>query len=235
MLLADQRECLINLVKKIKDRSLPEAALIDSIFELTYILKRIGELAPDLNIEISSGSQDELDMYFKSTKALRFYSQCLLLWSCRILDVLELLANIEVSPALKLARNILAAHYGSADGNLKSKLTREQGFLVSPKFSPDGSFQYVIGSIGSPVATASPSASQLVERLFKEYCPKEQGFNWWYACYKILHQNDYTVSKEDLKQIEKFIRNNGGIITDSRSAIECVIDSVKKYLTNNAK
>lgn len=235
MKLGDQINCLIDLGKKIKDEGLPQAALIDSLLDLSYILQRIQELAPALEIDISSAGQGELNIYLKSSKALRFYSQCLLLWSCRILDILEAVANIEASPALKLARNILVAHYGTANGNLKSKLTREQGFLQSPKFSPDGSFQYVIGPLGSPASTASPSELQLVAGLFKKYCPKEQDFNWWNACYRILHQNDYKVSREDLKQIEKFIRNNGGIITDSQSAIECVVDSVKKYLTTNVE
>jgi len=235
MLLGDQRDRLVNLGKKIKDRGLPETALIDSIFELTYILQRIEELAPDLKIEISSAGQGELNIFSRSTKVLRFYSQCLLLWSYRILDILEAIANIEASQALKIARNVLAAHYGTADGNLKSKLTREQGFLVSPNFSPSGVFQYVIGSLGSPASTASPAELQVVEALFKKYCPEEKDFNWWNACYKILHQSDRKVTKEDLKQIEKFIRNNGGKITDSQSAIECVIDSVEKYLTTNVE
>lgn len=235
MKLGDQINCLIDLRKKIKDEGLPQAALIDSLLDLSYILQRIQELAPALEIDISSASQGELNIYLKSFKALRFYSQCLLLWSCRILDILEAVANIEASPALKLARNILVAHYGTANGNLKSKLTREQGFLQSPKFSPDGGFQYVIGPLGSPASTASPSELQLVAGLFKKYCPKEQDFNWWNACYRILHQNDYKVSREDLKQIEKFIRNNGGIIADSQSAIQCVVDSVEKYLTTNVE
>lgn len=235
MKLGDQINCLIDLGKKIKDEGLPQAALIDSLLDLSYILQRIQELAPALEIDISSAGQGELNIYLKSSKALRFYSQCLLLWSCRILDILEAVANIEASPTLKLARNILVAHYGTANGNLKSKLTRGQGFLQSPKFSPDGSFQYVIGPLGSPASTASPSELQLVTGLFKKYCPKEQDFNWWNACYRILHQNDYKVSGEDLKQMEKFIRNNGGIIADSQSAIECVVDSVEKYLTTNVE
>ena len=233
MRLGDQRKHLIDLGRKINNDDLPESALGDSIFELTYILQRIEELAPALEIDVSSASQGELNIYFGSSKALRFYSQCLLLWSCRILDILEAIANIETSPALKLARNILAAHYGTADGNLKSKLTKKQGFLLSPQFSPSGKFKYVIGPLGSPASTASPSELQLVERLFKQYCPKEQNFNWWNACYNILHQNDYPISREDLKEIEKFIRNNGGMITDSQSAITCVIDSVEKHLATN--
>ena len=235
MNLGDQVNCLIDLAKKVKDNGLPQAALRDSLYDLSYILRRIQELAPALKMDISSASQVELDMYWESYKAQRFYSQCVLLWSCRILDILEAIANIEASPALKLARNILVAHYGTANGALKSKLTREQGFLQSPKFSPDGSFQYVIGPLGSPASTASPSEQQIIEGLFKKYCPQKQDFNWWNACYRILHQNDYKVSREDLKQIEKFIRNNGGTITDSQSAIQCVLDSVEKYLMANVE
>jgi hypothetical protein len=229
MLVGDQRDRLINLAKKIKTKSFSEEALGDSVFELAYILERIEQLAPDLEIDTSSAGQGELDRFSKSSKAVRFYSQCLLLWSYRILDILEAMTNIETFPALKVARNILAAHYGTASGNLKSKLTREQGFVVSPTFSPGGNFKYVIGPLGSPASTASPSESRLVEQLFKEYCPEEQSFNWWYACYKILHQRNYKVSKQDLKKIERFIRNNGGVITDSQSTIEYVISSIEKY------
>ena len=174
-------------------------------------------------------------MYRESYKALRFYSQCILLWSFRILEILEIIANIKPSQALRIARNILGAHYGSARGNLRSKLTREQGFLQSPKFSPDGRFEYVIGPLGSPASTASPTQQQTIERLFKKYCPQKQDFNWWNACYSILHQNDHRVSRKDVKKIEGFICDNGGVITDSQSAIQCVLDSVEKYLTANAE
>ncbi len=232
-LLGNQIECLIDLGKKIKDTGLPETALIDSVFELTYILQRIKELAPALQIDTTSADQDQLNLYSRSTKALRFYSQCLLIWSCRIMDILKAIADIEVPPVIKLARNILAAHYGTADGNLKSKLTKESGFLVSPQFSPTGNFRYVIGPIGSPASTASPSELNRIEKLFKKYCPEEREFNWWYVCYKILHQGDRGVSKEDLKEIVGFIRNNGGMITDSQSVIRCVIQSVEKYVASD--
>ena len=235
MNLGDQINCLIDLAKKVEDDGLPQAALRDSLYDLSYILRRIQELAPALKIDISSASRGELNMFWESHKAFRFYSQCILLWSFRILEILEVIANIKPSQALRIARNILGAHYGSAGGNLRSKLTREQGFLQSPKFSPDGRFEYVIGPLGSPASTASPTEKQIIERLFKQYCPQKQDFNWWNACYRILHQNDYKVSGEDLKQIEEFIRNNGGVITDSQSAIQCVLDSVEKYLTANVE
>jgi len=234
MLLNNQIDRLCDLVKKVKDKGLPEAALRDSVSELIYILQRIKELAPHLDIDTNSAGQSELNIYVESSKILRFYSQCLLLWSCRILDLLDAISNIEIPPALKLARNILAAHYGTADGNLKSRLSKEQGFVASPILSRDGNFQYCIGSLGSPASTASSSELQLVKKLFKKYCPQEQDFNWWEACYKMLHQNDYKISKENLKQIEEFIRNNGGIITDSQSVIKGVLDSLEKHLTTNA-
>jgi len=233
MNLGDQINCLIDLTKKIEDDGLPQAALRDSLYDLSYILRRIQELAPALKMDISSASRGELNMYWESYKALRFYSQCILLWSFRILEILKIIANIEPSQALRIARIILGAHYGSAGGNLRSKLTREQGSLQSPKFSPDGSFEYVIGPLGSPASTASPLEQQIIEGLFKKYCPQKQDFNWWHACYRILHQNDYRISGKDLEQIEKFIRNNGGVITDSQSTIQCVLDSVEKYLTAN--
>lgn len=235
MNLGDQINCLIDLVRKVEDDGLPQIALRDSLYDLSYILRRIRELTPALKIDISSANQGELNMYWESYKALQFYSQCVLLWSCRVMDILKAIANIEPFPALKFARNILVAHYGTANGNLKSKLTTEQGFLQSPKFSPDGSFQYVIGPLGSPASTASPPEQQIIEGLFKKYCPQNQNFNWWNACNRILHQNDYKVSRKDLNQIEEFIRNNGGVITDSQSVIQCVLDSVEKYLMTNVE
>ncbi len=235
MNLGDQVNCLIDLAKKVKDDGLPQAALRDSLYDLSYILRRIQELAPALKIDINSASQGELNMFLESHKVLRFYSQCILLWSFRILEILEFIANIKPSQALRIARNILGAHYGSARGNLRSKLTREQGFLQSPKFSPDGRFEYVIGPLSSPASTASPTEKQIIERLFKKYCPQKQDFNWWNACYRILHQNDFRVSRKDLERIEGFIHNNGGVITDSQSTIQCVLDSVEKYLTANVE
>ena len=228
-LLGSQIERLTDLGKSIKDAGLPETALIDSIFELTYILRRVQELAPALKIDISSANQGQLNLYSTSTKALRFYSQCLLIWSCRILDILRAIANIKVPPAIKLARNILAVHYGTAKGRLTSKLTRQSGFLVSPQFSPVGNFKYVIGPLGSPASTASPLEVERIKELFKKYCPEEPEFNWWYACYKVLHQGGREVDKEDLKEIEGFIRNNGGMITDSQEVIKSVVQSIEKY------
>lgn len=79
MLLSNQIDRLINLKTKIKDMVFAEAALIESVSGLTYILQRIKELAPNLKIDISSAGQGELNIYLKSSEALRFYSQCLLI------------------------------------------------------------------------------------------------------------------------------------------------------------
>ena len=57
MQLAEQKEYLIDLGKKIKGDDLQASALRDSIFELTYILQRTQELAPALEIEVSSAGQ----------------------------------------------------------------------------------------------------------------------------------------------------------------------------------
>jgi len=229
-LLSDQIARLIDLGTKIKDTGLPETALIDSIFEFTYILKRIQELTPALQIDITTANQGQLNLYSRSTKVLRFYSQCLLIWGCRILDILGEIADIKVPPAIKLARNILAAHYGTADGKLKSNLTKEKGFTVGPQFSPSGNFKYVIGPLGSPASIASPLELDRIEELFKKYCPEETGFNWWFACHKVLHQSTREVTQADLKEIEGFIRNNGGMITDSQEIIESVVQSTEKYV-----
>lgn len=235
MNLSDQVDRLIDLAKKVKDDGLPQAALRDSIYDLSYILWRVQRLAPALKIDISSASQQELSVHSESLKALRFYSQCLILWSCRILEILEFIAHIEPPRVLKLTRHILVAHYGWADGNLRSNLKREQGFVQPPQFSPDGNFKYVIGPHGSPASTASPTEQQNIKTLFKKYCPQRQDFNWWNACYYILQQTDRPVSIEDFKKIEGFIRNNGGFITDSQSTIQCVLDSVQEYLTVNVE
>lgn len=231
-LLNSQINRLTDLGKEIKGDSLVETALMDSIFDFVYILQRIQELAQILKIDITTASQDQLNLYFRSNKALNFYSQCLLIWSCRILDILRSNADVKVPPEIKLARNILAAHYGTADGNLKSNLTREKGFTVGPQLSPNGSFKYVVGPLGSPASTASSSELDRIKDLFKKYCPGELEFNWWFACHKILHQDDREIAKEDLKEIEGFIRDNGGMITNSQYTIKCVVESVEKYIEN---
>lgn len=215
----DQAHCLADLAERIRGGGYSQNALRASLHELSYILRRIQELTPDSNV------------------ALRFYSQCLLLWGCRILEILveelKVVAKAEIPPDLRLARHILAAHYGWAHGKLKSKLTTELGYVESPSVLPDGNFRYLIGSLGSPGSTASTSERELVSGFFKEYCPNDKDFNWWFACYKILHQSDRVVDPDDVRQIEEFIRNNGGVITESQSVIECVVKSVEKYLTTD--
>jgi len=235
MMLSDQRERLVGLSKRIKGDSLPLEALRDSISELSYILQRIEELLPGSEIDITSTGQLGHAIYSRSTRGLRFYSQCLLLWSYRILEILKEIGGIEASPGLRLARIIIAAHFGTANGKLKTNLTRESGFLQSPGFAPGGVFKYAIGPLGSPASTASRSDRQIVEALFKKYCPGEKDFNWWTACYIILHQRDHKVSIEDLRQIERFLRDNGGIITDSKSVIECVMTSLERFVTPEAQ
>ena len=93
-----------------------------------------------------------------------------------------------------------------------------------------GSFKYMIGPLGSPASIASPLELDRIKELFKKYCPEEPEFNWWYACYKVLHQGGLEVDKEDLMEIEGFIRNNGGMITDSQEVIKSVVQSIEKYI-----
>ncbi len=230
MWLTEQRERLNGLNRRIQGDNFQIEALRDSTGELSYILQRTEELWPGSEIDLTSTNQLGHAMYITSTRGLRFYSQCLLLWSCRILEILDEIAGIKAPPAIGLARIVVAAHYGTANGKLKHSLKRETGFLVSPGFVPGGIFKYAVGPLGSPASTASPSERHAIETLFRKYCPEDKEFNWWTACYKILHQPDREVSGEDSKQILRFLRDNGGILTDSKSVIECVISSLQMYL-----
>lgn len=230
MWLAEQRERLDELNTRIEGDSFQIEALRDSTRELSYILQRIEELWPSSEIDLTSTNQLGHAIYIMSNRGLRFYSQCLLLWSCRILEILDEISGIESPQAISLARVVVTAHYGTAGGKLKHSLKRETGFLVSPGFVPGGIFKYAIGPLGSPASTASPLERNVIETLFGKYCPEDKEFNWWTACYKILHQPERKVSGEDRKQILKFLRDNGGIFTDSKSVIECVTSSLQKYV-----
>lgn len=228
MKLNDQIKRLTELAEKIRDRNLPEIALRESVFDLIYVLKRIKELYPNTEVDTVTANQNELIKYSESRKALRVYSQCLLLWSSRILEILKKIANIEIPSDVNLARNILAAHFGSAWGNLLN-LTKENGFALSG-YSPGGVFQYIIASIGSPASTASNSEREVIQELHKKYCTEEKVFNPWFACFQILSQEKIKVCENDFKKIERFVHNNGGLISDSQRTVDCVIDSIEKYL-----
>jgi len=228
---------LENLGKQIKGEKFREVILWESTLDLIYILKRISKLNRNTEIEISSANQEELKKYKESIDAIRFYSQCLLLWSCRILEILREISNVKIPHDfhdVRIARNILVAHFGTARGRLKEELDTKKGFITSPKFSPDGNFEYVIGPLGSPSSIASSPELEDINRLHKKYCPSEPDCNVWNICFKILC-SEKNKSRNDLKRIEEFIRNNGGAITSSKRIIECVIDSIENYLARNAK
>ena len=224
---------LENLAQQIRGGKFPEVILKKSTFDLIYILERISELKINAEVEMSSATQEKLKKYLKSIEAIGFYSQCLILWSHRILDILNKISNIEIPDDLRIARNILVAHYGTANGELKEKLDIKKGFIISPKFSPDGSFEYVIGPLGSPKSTASSLELNEINQLYKKYCHGEPNCNIWNVSFKILCSGK-NKCRSDLKKIEDFIRNNGGVITNSKRIMEYVINSIDNYLARNA-
>ncbi len=223
---------LENFTMQIKGEKFREVILWESTLDLVYILKRLGKLKRNTEIEISSATPEELKKYKESIDAIRFYSQCLLLWSHRVLEILKEISNVKIPDDLRIARNILVAHFGTAGGELKNKLDRNKGFITSPKFSPDGNFEYAIGPLGSPKSTANSLELKTINQLYKKYCPGEPDCNDWNICFKILCSEKKKL-KNDLEKIEEFIRNNGGVITNSKRIMECVIDSLENYLVKN--
>lgn len=219
---------LSNLAEEMKGEKFPQVVLRESIFELVYILERIEHLRTKANL--ISLNRHESEKFLRSMRLIHFYSQCLVLWSYRILEILKETSDFIIPPNLRIARNILVAHYGIAKGNLREKLSRNQGFISSPKISPNGNLTYMIGPLESPASIASPSELQTIKQLFRKYCPGEPEPNIWEVCNKIFCNADIKIIDEDLAKIELFIRNNGGIITDSDRIIGCVIKLLEKYV-----
>lgn len=220
---------LWNLAKKIKADKFPQVVLRESIFELIYILERLEELRASTKADFSSVNRDEARNLFTSIRSIGFYSQCLVLWSYRILEILKETSNFRIPPDLKIARDILVAHYGIAYGKLTARLNRRHGFIVSPKISANGNLMYTLGPLGGPASAASSSELQTIKHLYKKYCPEESEPNIWEICWKIICKDNVRISRKDLDEIRKFIRNNGGTITDSDRIIGYVINSLKEY------
>jgi len=226
--LKDWSHQLWNLAKKIEADEFPQVVLRESIFDLIYILEKIEKLRADTKTG-SSINQDEAQNLLRLMDLIRFFSQCLVLWSYRILEILKITSNFKIPADLKIARNILAAHYGIASGNLTAKLNRRQGFIASPKISANGNLTYTLGPLGSPESIASSSELQTIKQLYKKYCPEEPEPNIWELCSSLLCKDIIEISNKDLEKIQDFIRNNGGTITDSDRIMGYVINSLKKY------
>lgn len=93
----------------------------------------------------------------------------------------------------------------------------------------------MIGTYGGPVVSATPDELQDIKGIYHKCFDDNQTPNWWFACYEILHHCKSKVTKGDLKKMDEFIRNNGGMITDSESVIKHILDSLKMYLDNKRK
>ena len=221
---------LSDLAKEIEGEGFPQRVLRQSISDLIYILKMIEKLT-QLHIkgDFSSFDRGEVLKLIRSTPLIRFYSQCLLLWSFRILEILKETSDLEIPADIRFARNILAAHYGISVGKLKAKLSLEQGIFDNPKISPNGNLTYNLGSLGGPASFACSDELIEIKNLYKKYCLDESEPNVWEVCYKILCQNNAKIEVEDLRKVENFLRDNGGIFTTSHRILNFIIDSLKKY------
>jgi len=111
-------------------------------------------------------------------------------------------------------------------------MTRRKGFLCHPKVSPDGNLTYSIGSLGGPASTASSSELPTIKQLYKKYYPEKPMVSIWEICNRIICRDDIEIEKKELKQIERFIHNNGGVVTNSHRIIKYVIQSLERLLRN---
>ena len=133
------------LLKKTEGEGFPQIVLMQSISDLIYVLKKIDKLIQlHAKGDFSSFNRKEALKLFRSTPLIRFYSQCLLLWGFRILEILEKTAGLEIPLDIRIARNILAAHYGISGGNLTKRLSRKEIILDNPKISPNGNLDYIL-------------------------------------------------------------------------------------------
>ncbi|MCW3994422.1 MAG: hypothetical protein NWE85_07680 [Candidatus Bathyarchaeota archaeon] len=223
---------LSKIAKQIEGAGFPQRVLRESISDLIYILKKIEELIEPRKADFSSLNNDEARRLFKSIKLIRFYSQCLLLWGFRILEILEETSGHEIPHDIRIARNILVAHYGVAKGNLTSKLSMKQVIIDNPKISANGNFTYNLSPLGGPSSIASPLELLEIKQLYKKYCLEGSEPNTWTVCYKILCRNNLKITKKDLSKIKDFLKNNGGVFTTSHRIVDFVINSLNQY---NAK
>lgn len=224
---------LWSLADKLKEADrFPRVVLRQSIDDVAYILRRIEELTTIIKAE-SFTNHGEVWKKLKVMDLIRFYSQCLLLWSYRILEILKETSNSNIPHDIRIARNVLAGHLGVASkhgGKLqKEKLNMRQGFIGFPKISPDGNLTYVIGPLGGPESIASPEELLIIKKLYKKYCPEEPDPNMWEICRQILYKGNNEIGKQDLKNVEYFLLNNGGTISDSDRIISHVVNSLKEY------
>ncbi len=223
---------LKDIAKELKGDKFPQVVLEKSIYEFSYILERIEELMKVYNkSDFSSINQEEVEEFGRTVKLINFYAQCLVLWGHRILDILNETAGFEIPTDIKIARNILVAHFGIAFGDLKSKINRKQGFISSPKISPNGNLTYVIGPLGNPKS----SELETIKKLYKKYFLGKPMPNIQEICNIIMCNDEIEIEKQDLEKIKRFIRNNGGTITDSKRIMSYVLNSLNQYLTLNQK
>ena len=217
------------LLKKIEGEGFPQIVLRQSISDLIYVLKKIEKLI-QLNLKWDSIPFDKKEALklFRSTPLIRFYSQCLLLWGFRILEILEKTSGLEIPSDIRIARAILAAHYGISRGNWKMKLNMKEIIVDIPKISPNGNLTYHLSSLGGPASFASSAELLEIKQLYKKYCLDDSEPNWWMVSYKILCQNNAKITPEDLRKIETFLRDNGGTFTTSHRIVNFIIASLKQ-------
>jgi hypothetical protein len=225
---------LAELAKGIKGDGFPQRVLRQSISDLIYVLKRIDKLIQLPLGDYSSYDEKKALKLFRSTRLVQFYSQCLLLWGFRLLEILKETSGLEIPSDIRVARDVLVAHFGIARGNLTKRLNAKEIVVDNPKISPNGNLTYALGSLGGPASFATSTERQEIEQLYKKYCLDESKPNVWEVCHKILCQNNQKVEKADMDKIEKFLRNNGGIFTTSHRILDFVIASLKQYTTLNA-
>jgi hypothetical protein len=229
---------LSELTKDIKGNDFPHQVLRRSLSDLIYILEKI-EMLIETEEEIwenadTSGDAINAENLLRPWKLIQFYSQCLLLWGSRIFDILKETRNIKIPHDIRLARNILAAHYGSAYGSLTSKLDGIY-IITHPKISPNGNLTYHLCLLSGPSSIASPSELLKVKQLYKKYCHEDSEPNMWYVCYKILCQDNMEITDEDLSEIIGFLKNNGGTFTTSFRVIDSIIKSLNESFRSHDK
>jgi hypothetical protein len=148
------------------------------------------------------------------------------------LDILKKTSGLKIPHDIRIARNILVAHYGTAFGELTTKLSRKQGIINYPMVSANGNLTYNLGPLGGLSSIASSSEVLEIKQLYKKYCLEESEPNTWEMCHKILCRGNAKITREDLCKIKNFLRNKGGVFTTSDRILGFIINSLKQY---NAK
>ena len=221
---------LSKLKKTIKFKGFRQKAIKQTISQLIYIIKRIDELQEPYKIEFIDLNDNSKMKMFESVDLIHFFSQCLLLWSLRILEILKDYDAHRIPFDIRIARNILASHYGCARGSLKDKLNKEYIILDIPKISPNGKLTYHLGPLGSPAAIASEQELEDIKKLYKKYVDEKSEPNFWEICFEILYRDNLKINKKELETIENFLRNNGGVFTTSFRVIDFIISSLTQSI-----